>query len=120
MIAYKLLRVRKDKTVGPIFINKQLVIKVGEWMDAESHPTKGFQVRPGWHVMAKPEAPHLSIKGRAWYSVEVEAAVEYNRPESQGGKWFLASRMKLVAPVSRSVKTVNYIPKQKIKKELAK
>ena len=118
MIAYKLLRVRKDGTVGPLFINKQLVIKNGEWMDAESHPTKGFQIRPGWHVMAKPEAPHLSIKGRAWYVVEVENFAEYNRPESQGGKWFLASRMKLVAPVNSFVKTVNYTHKKKSKKSL--
>jgi hypothetical protein len=118
MLAYKLFRLRKDGTIGPLFINKKLVIKLGEWMDAENHPTKGFQVRAGWHVMAKPEAPHLKLEGRAWYEVEVENFSEEIRPESQGGKWFLANRMRVVAPLNKSVKTVNWTPKKKSKKSL--
>jgi hypothetical protein len=101
MIAYKLLRVRKDGTVGPLFINRKLVIPVGEWLAAESHPTKGFQVRPGWHVMAQPIAPHLSEKGRKWFVVEIEDYTPYTRPAAQGGLWYLANRMKLVAPCEK-------------------
>jgi len=29
------------------------------------HPTKGFAVRPGWHVSPKPEAPHLTGDSRS-------------------------------------------------------
>jgi hypothetical protein len=68
--------------------------------------------------MAKPEAPHLKLEGRAWYVVEVENFSEEIRPESQGGKWFLANRMRVVAPLDKSVKTVNWTPKNKLKKNL--
>lgn len=81
-------------------------------MDAENHPTKGFQVRPGWHALAKPEAPHLSIKGRQWFIVEIDKFTKHERPESQGGIWFLADRMKVVAALDKSIKTVNYSPKK--------
>lgn len=47
--AYKLFRVGKDGTIGPLFINRKLVVVPGQWMEAESHPTKGFALRPGWH-----------------------------------------------------------------------
>lgn len=40
MKAYKLLRVRRDGSLGPLFINKQQKIIVGNWMEAEDHPTK--------------------------------------------------------------------------------
>jgi hypothetical protein len=118
MIAYKLLAVRKDGTIGPLFINKKLIIKAGEWMDAENHPTKGFQVRAGWHAMAKPEAPHLSIKGRQWFLVEISDFVAHKRPDKQGGLWYLANRMRVIAPLPDHVKTVNYTPKKNCKKDL--
>lgn len=118
MIAYKLLAVRKDGTIGPLFINKKLVIKAGKWMDAENHPTKGFQVRAGWHSMAKPEAPHLSIKGRKWFLVEIEDFTSHQRPESQGGQWYLSNRMRVVAPLPDHVKTINYLGKKSSKKSL--
>lgn len=96
MIGYKLFRVRKDGTLGPLFINKRLVIPMGEWLEAESHPTKGFAYRPGWHATLKPVAPHLSTKGRVWAKVEIEGTTMYNRPESQGGTWVLAERLKVL------------------------
>lgn len=96
MQAYKLLRVRRDGTIGSLFINRKRVLPVGEWMDAEEHQTKGFAFRPGWHAMAKPEAPHLSPKGRKWYRVQVSGVTKCHRPASQGGLWYLAKRMKIV------------------------
>jgi hypothetical protein len=86
-IAYKLLRVRKDGTLGPLFINKRQVIPIGEWLQAENHPTKGYAVRPGWHVCPQPFAPHLTDKGRVWVQVEIEDYLEFTRPASQGGMW---------------------------------
>lgn len=95
MIAYKLLRVRNNGTLGPLFINKTQVVPVGKWLQAECHPTKGYAVRPGWHCTAKPEAPHLSKKGRVWCEVELKDVVSFTRPVTQGGQWFLAEKMKV-------------------------
>ena len=100
MIAYKLLRVRRDKSLGPLFINCRQRIPIGIWLDAEPHRKKGFAFRPGWHCTALPVAPHLSIKGRAWYKVEVEEYAKYARPESQGGTWLLAGKMRVLEPVA--------------------
>jgi len=96
MIGYKLFRKLKDGQIAPLFINKKLRIPEGVWMPAENHPTKGYAVRPGWHVLARPHAPHLSTKGRVWRKVEVEDFQEFVRPESQGGKWYLAKKMRVL------------------------
>jgi|LauGreDrversion4_2_1035121.scaffolds.fasta_scaffold1158054_3 hypothetical protein len=96
MIAYKLIRKLKDGSLSPLFINKKSRIPIGVWLDAEEHPTKGFAVRKGWHCTLQPIAPHLSTKDRVWVEVEVEDTELYNRPESQGGTWVLAQRMKII------------------------
>jgi hypothetical protein len=97
--AYKLLRVRNDGSLGPLFINRCQNIPIGVWLDAEDHPTKGYKHRPGWHCTLKPYAPHLSLRGRCWYKVAIENGVKYDRPESQGGKWLLATRMRVIKPI---------------------
>ena len=99
MIAYKLIRKMKDGSLAPLFINKKSRIPIGEWLEAENHPTKGFSVRKGWHCTLMPVAPHLSEKGRVWVQVEVDDTELYNRPESQGGMWVLAQRMKVIKEV---------------------
>ena len=96
MIAYKLIRKRKDGTLGPLFINRKQVIPFGEWLQAEAHRTKGYAFRPGWHTCAEPKAPHLTEKGRVWVSVEIEDYEPFQRPEHQGGLWYLAQRMKVL------------------------
>ena len=93
MIAYKLLRVRKDGSLGPLFINRGQRIERGVMYEAEAHPTKGFAYRPGWHCCAKPVAPHLSKRGRVWAKVEVYTVAQHQRPESQGGLWYTAQHM---------------------------
>jgi len=99
MIAYKLFRKLKDNSIAPLFINKRLRLKENVWYDAELHPTNGFAIRRGWHVLAKKHAPHLSKKGRVWRKVEIKNYIEYNRPKCQGGKWFLAEKMKVLGEV---------------------
>ena len=99
MTAYKLLRRRRDGSLGPLFINRRSRTPVGEWMPAEYHPTAGFKPRRGWHCLAKPEAPHLSKKGRVWCEVEIENYEEYLRPAAQGGLWYLAAYMKVVREI---------------------
>jgi hypothetical protein len=96
--AFKLIRVRANGTLGPLFINKTQVLPLGVWMDAENHPTPGFAVRPGWHAAPQPYAPHLGTKGRRWFRVLLAGVEEHTRPECQGGKWLLARRMKILGP----------------------
>ena len=90
--AYKLLKLRKNGTLGPLFINARQVIPLNQWIPAEEgHHKKGFAYRPGWHASTQPTAPHLTMKNRVWCKVLVKDFVELHRPESQGGLWLLAS-----------------------------
>lgn len=95
-LAYKLLRVRQDGTLGPLFINQRQRIPLGVTLQAEAHRTKGFAFRPGWHCTHQPVAPHLSEKGRVWCEVEIGDFTEFSRPEHQGGLWFLANQMRVL------------------------
>ena len=110
MVAYKLLRLRRNGTLAPLFINKTQVIPVGKWMTAELHPTAGYKIRKGWHCTLKPVAPHLSTKGRVWCEVEVKGVELYSRPESQGGTWVLADRMKLLRIMPMKI-SFNVLPR---------
>lgn len=99
MKAYKLMRLKKDGKVYPLFINKTVPTEFGVWLPAECHPTKGFAVREGWHCCFTPLAPHLKTQlangeQRVWVEVEVQEYETYDRPESQGGAWILAKKMK--------------------------
>ena len=94
--AYKLFRVLKSGEITPLFINKKFRLPIGEWLEAESHPTKGYVYRPYWHCTKQPHAPHLTEKGRAWYLIEMEEFTEFQKPEHQGGTWYLANRIKIL------------------------
>lgn len=93
MIAYKLFKLRKDGSLGPLFINRKLRIELGVEYLAEAHLTKGFAYRPGWHSCCCKSAPHLSKKGRVWAKVDIRGITEHKRPESQGGMWYLSESM---------------------------
>ncbi len=103
MNAAKLLHIRKDGTLGSLFINRAAVIPVGVWLDAADHPTKGYAHRPGWHCMGSRFAPHLSEKGRIWLDVEIEEYVTHHVPQSQGSIWYLAQRMKVLGDVQSTL-----------------
>jgi len=107
-IAYKLLRVRKDGTIGPLFINQRQRIPLNKWIKAEPHKTKGYKFRPGWHCTSKPLAPHLTMKGRTWYEAVITNFEKIKRPLNQGGLWYLAQRMKLKKLLtSKEVERIN-------------
>jgi hypothetical protein len=93
--AYKLFRLRKNGTLGPLFINAKLEVPVGVWIKAEAVPTKGFAFRPGWHCCSRKSAPHLSKKGRVWCHVFIDGIEEHRRPKSQGGLWYTAQWLKV-------------------------
>jgi hypothetical protein len=105
MKAYKLIKVRKDGSLGPLFIDAKKRLPVGKWMNYQAIKRKGFAFRPGFHCTAKPIAPHLkkilkSGEIREWWEVEIEDdAVPHQRPREQGGLWFTAKRMKLIRRV---------------------
>ena len=101
MIAYKLMRLRKDGTLGSLFINRKAVIPVGVWMKAEDHPTKGYAHRPGWHCTLEMSAPHMKEEGRVWVEVEVAGYEFFQRPPHQGGQWVLAQWCKVIEIIRR-------------------
>ena len=102
MIGYKLFTLRKNGTLGPLFINRKQVIPLGEWLPAEyHHHKKGFAYRPGWHACAAPVAPHLKMRlasgeQRIWCKVELMGITKEERPKAQGGTWFLAGALKVL------------------------
>lgn len=100
MIAYKLFRLRKDGSLGPLFINARQRLYVASPSSApyvaEAHPTKGFTFRPGWHCCSEPVAPHLSKRGRVWCRVKISDYTEHQRPASQGGLWYTANRLSIL------------------------
>ena len=101
-IAYKLFRQLKSGEITSLFINKSRKLPIGEWMDSGCYPTNGFARRPGWHCTAQPHAPHLKMElksgeKRVWRKVLIEDFTEFQRPENQGGLWYLAKRIKILA-----------------------
>jgi len=96
MYGYKLFRKRKNGTYGPLFICKTLQLHKDFVYEAGNYPTKGFKVRPGWHICSKPEAPHLSKKDRVWCTVIFWDYQEIVRPGNQGGLWYIANNMMIL------------------------
>lgn len=96
MIAYKLFRETKSGERKSLFINKTQHYIKDHWYEAKEYPTNGYKVRKGFHCLAKPNAPHLSMKGRAWYFVEIIDFKMMKRPDSQGGVWYIAQYMRIL------------------------
>lgn len=101
MKAYKLFRKKKNGKLGSLFIKRSQDIELGTWYASELNPTKGFAVRQGWHCCKEPKTPHLKMElksgeVRVWAEVEVEDYNIFQRPQSQGGDWILADKMKVI------------------------
>jgi hypothetical protein len=92
---YKLFRLRKNGTLGPLFIDPKLVVRPYVWLKAKAVRTEGFAFRPGWHACSKKLAPHLSKRGRVWCKVSLAGVTEHYRPTSQGGLWYTARWLKI-------------------------
>lgn len=110
VICYKLVRIRKNNTLGSLFINRKAILPIGKWIEAEFFPTKGFAERLGWHCTYYPYAPHLKQNGteRVWVECRAESCIEYKRPESQGGVWILAKKIIIIKILSElEVKRLN-------------
>ena len=100
MIAYKLVKQKKDGKLYPLFIDNKWAREISVWYEAGFFPRKSFAPRKGYHMCFLPFAPHLktelaSGEKRVWVECEVENTTTYNRPWNQGGQWCLAQRMKI-------------------------
>lgn len=102
MIGYKLVRKLKDGSYRPLFIERARELPINKVLRANDVPTKGYAHRPGWHILTKPEAPHLSTAGRVWVEVEfpVHGSKKHERPPSQGGTWYTACAMRIIREVT--------------------
>ena len=88
-IGYKLFEMDTNNNLYPLFIDKRTAYPIGEWIQAENHPTKGYAKRPGLHVGQICSAPWLmSSDGtyksqrskhwkRVWCEVEYNTTVDY-------------------------------------------
>jgi hypothetical protein len=99
--AYKLMRQRKDGTLGSLFIDRSTKYRSGIVYHAATYTTDGYSERFGFHAVAKPHAPHLSTKGRVWVKVMLLEdlhcpIIEHHRPVHQGGLWYTAPMMEIV------------------------
>ena len=56
---YKLFEQDPKGNLYPLFIDKNEVMPIGEWIKAKILPTKGFSVRPGLHLGEICSAPWL-------------------------------------------------------------
>jgi hypothetical protein len=92
MTVYKLMKQRKDGTLGPLFINSSQCIPLGSWLKAESHQTKGFAYRPGFHCTLTPKSHIMEKPGRVWVRVRVKNYKLINKPNSTD-QWVLAQQM---------------------------
>lgn len=102
---YKLLRVMADGSIAPLFIGAKLRLAPGVTYEAEDRPTKGYAHRPGWHTFSQPVGPHLSKAPKAgaprqWWEVVITVSAVYDRPECQGGVWYLGSDLTLIRPIA--------------------
>tara|TARA_R110000796_G_C14508574_1_gene429646 strand:- start:47 stop:346 length:300 start_codon:yes stop_codon:yes gene_type:complete len=95
MKAYKLVKQRKDGSLGSLFVDAPRKLPLGEWMEAVNHKPRKLKERKGWHCLRSPHAPHLGMKGRVWVEVDVRDFTLISRPDSQGGAWILANEMRI-------------------------
>jgi hypothetical protein len=95
--------VRRDGTLGSLFVDRKSTIPVGRWLYAKLKPTPGLKPRKGFHSLLKPVEPHLktdlkSGERRRWFVCQ---ALDYEtivRPEAQGGTWVVSERLKILEP----------------------
>lgn len=86
---YKLFEMDEHGNLYALFIDKNTIMPINEWLKAGKFPTKGFALRPGYHIGEIPAAPWLmSANGtyksqrrknwkRVWAEVEYVADIDY-------------------------------------------
>ena len=106
MKAYKMVRIRKDATLGPMFVGCEEVFPVGSWITAHTNYKRKLdkvysklgwlKFRPGFHFAELPYAPHIGIKDKdgvikwmhddtVWVECEVSDEIDYTLEARQNG-----------------------------------
>ena len=107
MKAYKLLRIKKDGKLYPLFVDTNTPTPIGEWLEAKCGELKDngkvksilgdLCFRPGWHLSDIPYAPHIGRKGdsgeiefmnenHVWCECEYVTDVNYQPLVNENGK----------------------------------
>lgn len=101
--AFKLMRKRKDGSLGPLFVERNRVFVPGTVLFAHTiaRLPQGLRYRPGFHCCSKPEAPHLKLRlksgeERVWCEVLLADYVEHPRPTCFGGMWLIGQVMEII------------------------
>ena len=88
---FKLFEMDDKGNLHALFIDKYTIMPVNSWIKAGIFPTKGFSIRPGFHIGEIPSAPWLmSANGtyksqrskkwkRVWAEVEYVANYDYTK-----------------------------------------
>ena len=95
---WKLFEQDIDGNLYPLFLDKNTIYPIGEWIHAEIHYSNIFAPRPGLHCGIIPAAPWLMSYGpngegyykgrrkgwhRVWAEVEYNSTIDYNDEVSQ-------------------------------------
>lgn len=107
MKAYKLLRIKKDGKLYPLYVNADIPTPLGVWLEAEcGERTSDGKVksklgnlcfRPGWHLSSLPYASHIGRKGdsgniefmnedHVWCECEYAIDVDYQPLVNENGR----------------------------------
>lgn len=107
MKAYKLLRIKKDGNLYPLYVNAEIPTPIGVWLEAEyGEMTNNGKVksklgelafRPGWHASSIPYAPHIGKKGESgkiefmsddhvWCECECASDINYQPLVNENGR----------------------------------
>ena len=105
MKAYKMCRMRKDGTLGPMFVGTDEIFPIGVWVTAQMsfrrkldkvYSRLGWlKFRPGLHFAAIPYAPHIGIKENGvikymhddvvWCECEITDEIDYTLEAHERG-----------------------------------
>ncbi len=102
MKAYKIFKKTKSGVYRPAQVPiRSLSVKgyqKGIWYEAEDAQPTNLKNRVGFHATTKPTVPHIKIipDQVVWLEVEIEDFETIQRPESQGGTWYLARYLKII------------------------
>jgi hypothetical protein len=97
--AWKLFRLRKDGTLGPLFVDRELVIRPETVYTARQDiRPKTLAYRPGFHCIKHRWAPHIKMRlhngeRRVWCRVVIADYYRDKRPLTQGGMWYVAQNL---------------------------
>lgn len=107
MKAYKLLRIKKDGKLYPLYVNTETSTPIGKWIEAECGELKSngkvksklgdLAFRPGFHLSNLPYAPHIGRKGESgniefmnedhvWCECEYITDVDYQSLVNENGR----------------------------------